>query len=124
MECAAYELRLGRHDTLDGGPRGFDKRFWTRRAPGSGHVLGDRLRLNADHFNPVDANLIPTGELRPVAGTLYDFHKPVAIGARIDQRDEQLKLGCGFDHNRALNRNGEGLSLAARVEQSDSGRVL
>lgn len=109
---------------LDGGPRGFDKRFWTRRAPGSVDVLGDHLRLNADHFNAVDANLIPTGELRPVAGTPCDFHKPVAIGARIDQNDEQLKLGCGFDHNRALNRNGEGLLLAARVEASDSGRVL
>ena len=111
-------------NTLDGGPRGFDKRFWTRRAPGSVDVLGDRLRLNADHFNPVDANLIPTGELRPVAGVPCDFHKPVAIGAPIDQNDEQLKLGCGFDHNRALNRNGEGLSLAARLEESDSGRVL
>ena len=110
--------------TLDGGPRGSDKRFWTRRAPGSVDVLGDRLRLNADHFNPVDANLIPTGELCPVAGTSCDFHKPVASGARIDQNDEQLKLGCGFDHNRALNRNGEGRSLAARVEESDSGRVL
>jgi galactose mutarotase-like enzyme len=111
-------------NTLDGGPSGFDKRFWTPRAPGSGDVLGHRLRLNADHFNPVDANLIPTGELRPVAGTPFDFHKPVAIGARIDQNDEQLKLGRALDHNRALHRDGEGLSLAARVEESDSGRVL
>jgi len=111
-------------NTLDGGPRGFDKRFWTPRAPGSGDVLGYRLRLNGGHFNPVDANLIPAGELRPVSGPPFDFHKPVAIGARIDQNDEQLNLGRGFDHNRALNRNGEGLSLAARVEESDSGRVL
>ena len=98
--------------------------MWTPRAPGSGDVLGHRLRLNADHFNPVDAHLISTGELRPVAGTPFDFHKPAAIGARIDHNSEQLKRGRGFDPNRALNRNGEGLSLAARVEESDSGWVL
>jgi aldose 1-epimerase len=120
-----YQLdKIDGENTLDGGLRVFDKRFWTRRAPGSGHVLGHRRRLNADHFNAVDANLIPTGELRPVAGTPCGFHKPVAIEARIERNDEQFKLGCGFDRNRALNRNGEGLSRGARVEESDSGRVL
>jgi galactose mutarotase-like enzyme len=120
-----FLYQLNKNDgenTLDGGPRGFDKRVWTARAPGLGDVLGRRPKLNADHFNPVDAHLIPTGELRPVAGTPFDFRKPAAIGARIDQNDEQLKLRRGFDPNRALNRNGEGLSLAARAEESDGGR--
>jgi galactose mutarotase-like enzyme len=111
-------------NTLDGGSRGFDKRGSTPRARGSGDVVGHRLRLNADHFNPVDAHLFPRGELRPVAGTPFDFHKPAAIGAGIDQNDEQLKRGRGLDPNRAFSRNGEGLSLAARVEESDSGRLL
>jgi aldose 1-epimerase len=82
------------------------------------------MMLNADKFTPVDAGLIPTGELRAVAGTPFDFRKPTAIGARIEQSDEQLKLGKGYDHNWVLNRTGSGLSLAARVEEPTTGRVM
>jgi aldose 1-epimerase len=89
---------------------------------GSGDVLGHLLMLNADRFTPVDAGLIPTGEIRSVAGTPFDFRRPVAIGARIEQDDEQLKRGKGYDHNFVL--NGSGLRLAARVEEPSTGRVL
>jgi aldose 1-epimerase len=82
------------------------------------------MMINADHFTPVDAGLIPTGELRAVKGTPLDFTKPVAIGARIDQKDEQLLLGKGYDHNFVLNGAAGTLRLAARVTEPESGRVL
>jgi aldose 1-epimerase len=91
---------------------------------GSGDILGHLLTLTADHFTPVDSGLIPTGELKPVAGTPFDFRRATAIGARIDQNDEQLKLGKGYDHNWVLNKKGAELSLAARVEEPSSGRVM
>lgn len=89
-----------------------------------GDNLGHLLRLNADRMTPVDAGLIPTGELRSVAGTPFDFRQPVAIGARIDADDEQLKLGGGYDHNFVLNRSGEGLSQVAKAVEPKTGRVL
>jgi aldose 1-epimerase len=91
---------------------------------GEGDVLNYRVMLNADRFTPVDAGLIPTGELRPVAGTPFDFRRPQTIGARIGQENEQLRFGKGYDHNWVVNRKGAGLSLAARVDDPSSGRVL
>jgi aldose 1-epimerase len=91
---------------------------------GSGDILGHVVTLNADQFTPVDAGLIPTGELRSVAGTPFDFRKSTAVGARIDQKDEQLTFGKGYDQNFVLNRKGAGLSLAAKVEEQSSGRVM
>ncbi len=89
---------------------------------GNGDILGHVLTIHADRFTPVDSGLIPTGELRAVAGTPFDFRKPTAVGSRIETNDEQLKLGHGYDHNWVL--NGNGLRLAARVEEPASGRVL
>ena len=80
--------------------------------------------INADKFTPVDSTLIPTGELRPVEGTPFDFRKPTAIGARINQDDEQLKFGNGYDHNWVLNKPMGQLGLAARVSEPTTGRVL
>jgi aldose 1-epimerase len=99
--------------------------YFNLAGQGSGDILGHLLMVQADKFTPVDAGLIPTGELRDVAGTPFDFRKPLAIGARIDQDEEQLKLGGGYDHNLELRRsNGTGESLAARVLEPASGRVL
>ncbi|PYU74738.1 MAG: galactose-1-epimerase [Acidobacteria bacterium] len=92
---------------------------------GSGDILGHQLMIQADKFTPVDASLIPTGELRDVTGTPFDFRKSTAIGARIDGDDEQLKLGGGYDHNFILRRSSDlRASLAARVVEPTTGRVL
>jgi aldose 1-epimerase len=91
---------------------------------GGGDILSHMLTLTADHFTPVDGGLIPTGILKAVAGTPFDFRKPTAIGERIEQDDEQLKLGKGYDHNWVLNKRGFELSLAARVEEPSTGRLM
>ena len=85
-------------------------------------ITGHKITINADSFTPVNRHLIPTGELRSVAGTPFDFRQPALIGARIDEDDEQLKLALGYDHNFVL--NGHGLRLAARAEDPGSGRTL
>jgi aldose 1-epimerase len=89
-----------------------------------GNILDHQVILNADRFTPVGSDLIPTGDLRSVTGTPFDFSQPAAIGARIDANDEQIGFGNGYDHNFVLNRSGNGLSLAARVHDPHSGRIM
>jgi aldose 1-epimerase len=91
---------------------------------GHGDVLGHVLQINAREFTPVDGTLIPTGELRPVAGTPFDFRQPTAIGARIGQDDEQLKFGKGYDHNWVITKPREALAVIATVYEPETGRVL
>jgi aldose 1-epimerase len=88
-------------------------------------VLGHTLTIAAARYTPVDATLIPTGELRPVAGTPFDFRAPHAIGSRIDAADDQLRLGHGYDHNWVLDDAGHGVPVRAAVLSDPvSGRTL
>ena len=93
---------------------------------GGGDVLAHQLSLNADAFTPVDSTLIPTGVLQPVASTPFDFRKPTAIGAHINDVDAQLKIAGGYDHNFVINRAAGDTSLVhtARVVEPTTGRTL
>ena len=92
---------------------------------GDGPILDHELTIDADRFTPVDSTLIPTGELRPVAGTPFDFREPTPIGARIDADNRQLEYGGGYDHNFVLaDRPSDTLRLAARLYEPDTGRLL
>jgi aldose 1-epimerase len=91
---------------------------------GKDSITNHQVMIPADKFTPVDSTLIPTGELKPVDGTPFDFRTPTAIGARIGQDDEQLKFGGGYDHNWVINKPMGQLGLMARVYEPTSGRVL
>jgi aldose 1-epimerase len=91
----------------------------------SGPILNHELVINADNFTPVDQNLIPTGEIRPVEGTAFDFRTPHLIGERIANAEEQLILGMGYDHNFILNKERAGeLTFAASAYDILSGRFM
>lgn len=101
--------------------------FFNLKGEGEGTVNDHIALLNADKFTPVDNGLIPTGELRDVAGTPFDFRTPKLIGKDIEANYDQIKLGNGYDHNYVLNevpKNREGLTFAAKVLEPTSGRTL
>ena len=89
-----------------------------------GDILNHEVMIKANKFTPVDSTLIPTGELRPVDGTPFDFRTPTPIGARINQDDEQLKFAGGYDHNWVIDKPRGELVLMARVYEPSTGRVL
>lgn len=91
---------------------------------GKGDVLGHLVQINAGRFTPVDETLIPTGELKDVTGTPFDFRKPTAIGVRIEETDQQLKFGKGYDHNWVIDKPEGELAVMATVEEPETGRVL
>ena len=91
---------------------------------GKGDILNHEVRINADHFIPVDERLIPTGEIRSVEKTPFDFRDVHAIGARIKEENAQLQYAKGYDHTFVLNKAGEAMRYAAWVREPLSGRVL
>jgi aldose 1-epimerase len=87
-------------------------------------ILAHELMIDADKYTPVDSGLIPTGELASVEGTPFDFRKLTPIGARINEDNDQLKFGKGYDHNWVLNKTDSEMKVAAEVYEPTSGRVL
>jgi len=100
--------------------------YWNLAGEGSPEgAMGHILTIPADQYTPVDKTLIPTGEFRQVAGTVFDFRRPTPIGARVRENDQQILFGKGYDHNWVVDRSlAREPRLLARVEEPKSGRVL
>ncbi len=99
--------------------------FFNLKGAGNGDVNDHLMQINAAYITPVDSGLIPTGEIAPVEGTPFDFRKPIAIGARINEENQQLKYGQGYDHNFVLAAPSDTtLTFAARVVEPASGRTM
>ncbi|MCE7058184.1 galactose mutarotase [Algoriphagus sp. AGSA1] len=95
--------------------------FFNLSGAGNGNVLDHTLKLNASNYTPVNDVLIPTGKIESVKGTPFDFTTATQIGERIDQENEQLKFGGGYDHNWVLDKSGSELTQAAVISSPQTG---
>lgn len=99
--------------------------YFNLQGHNTGAVENHLMQINASFFTPIDEEILPTGEIRPVEGTAFDFKKPTAIGLRADDADVQLQRAGGYDHNFVLDKTGrDALECAAVVTEPKTGRVM